>query len=76
MIQILVNVLKQMFSIVVVIIMVLFIVLTLGLGFILLDSIDDKENYEYNDWTLMEDWKEIEIKRLKKEKKNGNEKSS
>ena len=55
-IQTIINVSKEIFSIVYVVIMVLFIVLSLGVGFLLLDS-EYKEENEYDDWVLMEKWR-------------------
>lgn len=62
--QTIVNVLKEVFLIIRVIILVVFIFATLGLGIVLFDSVNKSE---YNDdWELMEEWKQKEIKRLKK----------
>ena len=59
----LVNVLKESLLIVYVIIMVLFIVASLGLGFLFLDSVNKNEIDEYQDQILMEEWKQEEEKR-------------
>lgn len=56
-----------------IIVFVTFIILSLGFGLIFIDSFVKRDN-QFDDWTLMEEWKRKETKKalkiLKKEKRN------
>lgn len=61
-----------MVSVIIIVVFVIFIFLSLGIGFIFLDYFVKNKN-EFDDWTLIEEWEQKEIKkaieRLKREEK-------